>query len=472
MATRMQQRRGTAAQWTSADPILAAAEIGFESDTGKFKIGDGINHWSTLTYYASAADIAGLIDGAPDLLNTLNEIAAAIGDDPDFINTMASKNFVVSNVDVHNADTTDVHGILDTAQLATKDYADTSATNASAAAQLLAEGYADTAIDTHNGTTTNVHGILDTSVLATQTDVLNAKNNAEAFATDAISTHNLDTTSVHGIADTTLLATQSDIADAETFATNAVSTHNLDTTDVHGIADTAALALLSDVALKQDKVTGVSDTEIGYLDGVTSAIQTQLDGKADSSHSHAQSDITDLTTDLAAKAPLASPTFTGTVTAGDVTINGDLTVSGTTTTVSAQDLVVSDPLIYIGEGNTANLVDLGVVSSFNDGTYQHSGIVRDASAGKWKVFKGVIDEPTTIINFAQGSLDDLAVNNVEVAGVVFSDGTQTKEGVVSRTPIIQKTDSYTLSTLTERDSLIEVNKASAATVTILPRYKP
>ena len=50
--------------------------------------------------------------------------------------------------------------------------------------------------------------------------------------------------------------------------------------------------------------------------------------------------------------------------------------------------------------------------------------------------------------------------------MVFSDGTQTKEGVVSRTPIIQKTDSYTLSALTERDSLIEVNKASAATITI------
>jgi hypothetical protein len=33
------------------------------------------------------------------------------------------------------------------------------------------------------------------------------------------------------------------------------------------------------LALKQDKVTGVSDTEIGYLDGVTSAIQTQLDNK-------------------------------------------------------------------------------------------------------------------------------------------------------------------------------------------------
>jgi hypothetical protein len=52
MATRMQQRRGTAAQWTSADPVLNAGEIGWESDTNKFKIGDGTNHWASLDYFA------------------------------------------------------------------------------------------------------------------------------------------------------------------------------------------------------------------------------------------------------------------------------------------------------------------------------------------------------------------------------------------------------------------------------------
>ena len=56
MATRMQQRRGTAAQWVSsnagAGPILNAGEIGWESDTNKFKIGDGVNNWSNLDYFA------------------------------------------------------------------------------------------------------------------------------------------------------------------------------------------------------------------------------------------------------------------------------------------------------------------------------------------------------------------------------------------------------------------------------------
>jgi hypothetical protein len=52
------------------------------------------------------------------------------------------------------------------------------------------------------------------------------------------------------------------------------------------------------------------------------------------------------------------------------------------------------------------------------------------------------------------------------AGIVFSDGTQALEGVPSRTPIIQKTASYTLSALTERDDLIEMSSASAVTLSI------
>ncbi len=52
----MQQRRGTAAQWIStnagAGPVLNAGEIGWESDTNKFKIGDGVNNWANLDYFS------------------------------------------------------------------------------------------------------------------------------------------------------------------------------------------------------------------------------------------------------------------------------------------------------------------------------------------------------------------------------------------------------------------------------------
>ena len=50
MATKIQLRRDTAADWTSANPTLAAGEFGYESDTTKFKIGDGSTAWNSLAY--------------------------------------------------------------------------------------------------------------------------------------------------------------------------------------------------------------------------------------------------------------------------------------------------------------------------------------------------------------------------------------------------------------------------------------
>ena len=50
MAVQIQIRRGTAAAWTSADPTLAAGEFAVETDTDKYKIGDGSTAWTSLSY--------------------------------------------------------------------------------------------------------------------------------------------------------------------------------------------------------------------------------------------------------------------------------------------------------------------------------------------------------------------------------------------------------------------------------------
>jgi hypothetical protein len=55
VVTQIQIRRGTAAQWTSANPTLAAGEFGYESDTGKAKIGNGSSAWTALSYAISGA---------------------------------------------------------------------------------------------------------------------------------------------------------------------------------------------------------------------------------------------------------------------------------------------------------------------------------------------------------------------------------------------------------------------------------
>jgi hypothetical protein len=527
MATRMQQRRGTAAQWTAANPVLAAGEIGFETDTNKFKMGNGSSAWSALQYFANAAElqtaITSLIDAAPETLNTLNELAGAINDDPQFFATVGQ------NLTNHINDSTMIHGIADTADLALKSDVNTAASDAASALSThasdttLVHGIADTsalalqsdvqtaasdaasALSTHASDTTLVHGIADTSVLATQTDVQTAANNASG----ALTAHENLTANVHGILDTSVLATQTDIANAitaatvdqstlagtgidwnsvderfdidntiatKTYADDAVTAHNTDTTNVHGIADTSLLATQAYAdSAEADAITAAesyTDAEIAAAVAALTKSSVGL-GNVDNTSDADKPVSTATQTALDAKASLAGATFTGSVEIDqNLTVDGNLTVNGTTFNASATSITIEDNMVQLAHQNAANTVDLGLVVAYNDGAAKHSGIVRDVSDDKWKLFKGVTTEPSTTVAFGEGSLDSLAVAGLEAttvtvsSGVAFSDGTQTKEGVPSRTPIVQKTASYALSQLTHRDSLIEVDSTSATTLTI------
>ena len=50
MPTKIQLRRDTAADWASNNPTLSEGEFGWESDTNRFKIGDGTTAWNSLVY--------------------------------------------------------------------------------------------------------------------------------------------------------------------------------------------------------------------------------------------------------------------------------------------------------------------------------------------------------------------------------------------------------------------------------------
>ena len=80
MATRIQLRRDTRANWLSSNPILAEGELGIETGSNKFKIGNGILNWSVLNYYSESSTIiskfifneipSGIIDGINSIFNT------------------------------------------------------------------------------------------------------------------------------------------------------------------------------------------------------------------------------------------------------------------------------------------------------------------------------------------------------------------------------------------------------------------
>jgi len=71
VATQIQLRRDTAANWTSTDPTLAQGELGYETDTGRFKLGDGSTAWTSLAYWKES--------GTGDLLasNNLSDVDSA-----------------------------------------------------------------------------------------------------------------------------------------------------------------------------------------------------------------------------------------------------------------------------------------------------------------------------------------------------------------------------------------------------------
>jgi len=82
MAVTIQLRRDTAANWTSANPVLAQGELGLETDTARYKIGDGSTAWASLSYSSlpSNAINANTIDAKGDLLvgtadNTVGRLA-------------------------------------------------------------------------------------------------------------------------------------------------------------------------------------------------------------------------------------------------------------------------------------------------------------------------------------------------------------------------------------------------------------
>ena len=109
-------------------------------------------------------------------------------------------------------------------------------------------------------------------------------------------------------------------------------------------------------------------------------------------------------------------------------VSGDLTVSGTTTTVNSTTLTTADCLISLATGQTANgadALDIGFYGTYNDGsdsnTQKWRGFFYDKSGSKWKLFTGLDTQPTTTVSTASSdgfALDSLKLLNLEATGTI------------------------------------------------------
>lgn len=400
MATRMQQRRGTAAEWTTANPVLAAGEIGYETDTGKFKFGDGVNTWDSIQHFA---DATALIGAAPETLDTLGELAAAIGDDPAFYQDVADNQTNIATLQttvsdvvtqvtaLQNADST-IQSDISTLQT---DLTDLNTQLNLADAQTLADAksYTDDELGLQIGAlevadatlqdNINAANLLiaqNTSDIETNYTALDAAISANSVAITqessdraaAITVHSNETLNVHGIADTSVLATSDDVSSAqtaaETFATTAVTSHNDATTNVHGIADTSVLATDTDLSnavsahnADTTNVHGIADTAALATNTDVSDAQTAAQGFATTAVSNHNAETTNVhgIADTSLLVTTAGATLTG-----KLTLDGDPTQALHAVTKQYVDsaeagLSTKPQVVAASTGNIAGTYDNG-----------------------------------------------------------------------------------------------------------------
>ena len=112
-----------------------------------------------------------------------------------------------------------------------------------------------------------------------------------------------------------------------------------------------------------------------------------------------------------------------------MTISGNLTVSGTTTTVSSTTINVADPLLALATtNNSSDAVDIGFYGLYDDSGSQdeYTGLFRDASDQKWRLFKNLQSAPTTTVDMgATGYAVATLVADIETANATITGGSVT-----------------------------------------------
>jgi hypothetical protein len=252
MATRIQVRRGSTSDWNTSNPILTEGEFGYNTTLDKFKIGDGTSTWSVLEYVPTSADLSSSLG---DYI-ALTEKGGADG----VAELDASYNVLTKTAVVFEGATADAY---ETTLLVTDPTADRTLTlpNATGTVALTSDlsSYAPLANPTFTGTV-----------------------NAAAITLSGDLTVNGTTTTVN--------STTINVTNAFVFEGTTADAFETTLTVTDPTAD-RTITLPDSTGTVQLRVADVDDTEIGYLNGVTSAIQTQLDGKVDESLFDAKGDL-------------------------------------------------------------------------------------------------------------------------------------------------------------------------------------
>jgi hypothetical protein len=120
---------------------------------------------------------------------------------------------------------------------------------------------------------------------------------------------------------------------------------------------------------------------------------------------------------------------------GSLNVAGDFTVAGQFTTTGADSLVLNDPFVFLANANPGDSLDSGLISSYTDqgdSTVKYTGIFRDVTDGRYKLFDKLTSQPTTTVNTGAASFrfGELWVSNLQVRANTLSSSSTTGAMVV------------------------------------------
>jgi hypothetical protein len=319
MATRIQVRRGTTSEWNSANPVLEEGEIGYNSTLGQIKIGDGESDWSELFYVVDTSSLGGSLSSY--ILSTEKSAIGGVAE------LDASKNILAPAGIIFEGTANDHETTLSV----TDPTADRTITFPDVTGTVITTGNLSditnigvfTSTIVMEGSTANDHELTisagdptadrtATFPDATGTIVLHdasqtLSNKTIAFGNNTVSgtlaefntaVTDADLASIAGTETLTNKTLTSPKINEDVAVTATATELNLIDGSIAGtIVNSKAVVYgaAGEVNATTLQIAGTSITasaaELNYVDGVTSAIQTQLDGKVDESLFDAKGDL-------------------------------------------------------------------------------------------------------------------------------------------------------------------------------------
>ena len=430
MATQLQLRKGNTAQ--TATFTGAVAEVTVDTEQKTIVVHDGVTTGGK--YIATESRL----QGAWNTANGANGLASGA-----YAAANATNGYAVSAYATANGANGLAAGAFNTANgangLAAGAYNTANAVN----------GYAVSAYATANGANgmaVSAYGKANTANVLAQS-AFDSSNNVNGYATSAYARANSAysyTTDVEAVAYNAYNKANAAFLSSNTVSGVAQSAYNTANgangmaTGAYGVANTASTTATgaNGLAAGAFSLANTNASAIAIIQGVDLTQNTNITAV----NQYAQSAYNKANT---------GGTFSGSVTVSqDLLVSGNLIVTGNVTSTGQTDLVIDDPMIYLANNNVGNLVDIGLVGNFDNGTYQHTGIVRDASDGTWKFFSNVVAEPTSTVDFTYAIYDTLKVGSLT-------------GNLVAQTAVINGVD-FTASQATQNTNITSVNQYAAS----------